>query len=135
MVEANSAEAAPDTKLCGMCQKSIEVAKFRLHEAACARNNYKCAKCGEIVSKADREQHEEDMHTDKPDITCDLCQEFKSKKADEVSAHKKDSCKNRPQPVSAQAHNPMVVPSNIYQASANGNGPLTKCQFCPMEFT
>jgi len=49
-----------------MCQKDIESAKFRLHEVACARMNYKCAKCGEIVPKADREQHEEDVHTDKP---------------------------------------------------------------------
>ena len=60
-----------DTKQCPMCQKDIESAKFRLHEVACARMNYKCSKCGEIVPKADREEHKEDEHTDKPMINCD----------------------------------------------------------------
>lgn len=44
-----------ETKVCSMCKKDIEVGKFRLHEVTCARMNYKCAKCGEIVLKADRE--------------------------------------------------------------------------------
>ena len=69
--------------------KPIEVAKFRLHEVACARNNYKCTKCGEVVPKADREQHEEDEHSDKPMLACDLCTTFKSKDANELAAHKK----------------------------------------------
>lgn len=54
-----------------MCAKDIEVSKFRLHESACARMNYKCQKCDQIVSKADREQHEEDEHSDKPNVSCD----------------------------------------------------------------
>jgi len=44
-----------ETKVCGMCAKDIEVGKFRLHEVACARMNYKCQKCGEIVPKSDRD--------------------------------------------------------------------------------
>jgi len=34
------------SKKCDVCEKDIDVAKFRLHEAQCARNNYKCTKCG-----------------------------------------------------------------------------------------
>ena len=71
MVEAsqqqqNAADQEVETKTCGMCQKPIEMAKFRLHEVACSRQNYKCAKCGEVVPKADKEQHELDEHTEKP---------------------------------------------------------------------
>ena len=52
----------PDVKTCPICDKSIEAAKFRLHEASCARNNYKCDKCGEMVNKGDKEHHEEEFH-------------------------------------------------------------------------
>ena len=72
MVESSqqsNAEQQVETKTCSMCQKPIEVAKFRLHEVACARQNYKCSKCGEVVPKADREEHELEMHTEKPKNT------------------------------------------------------------------
>ena len=49
-------------KRCTVCEKDIEEPKFRLHEVACARNNYKCPKCGEVIAKSDREQHERDNH-------------------------------------------------------------------------
>ena len=39
---------------------------MRLHEVQCARNNFKCPKCGDIVAKVDKEQHELDAHTEKP---------------------------------------------------------------------
>ena len=50
-------------KRCSVCEKDIEEPKFRLHESACARMNYKCAKCGDVLAKADRETHEHDNHT------------------------------------------------------------------------
>jgi len=56
----------PLTKKCSICLRDIELSKFRLHEAQCARNNYKCPKCGMVVPKVDREQHELDFHTEKP---------------------------------------------------------------------
>ena len=94
-----------ETKTCGVCQKEIDKAKFRLHEVACARNNYKCDKCGEVVPKADREQHEEDVHTEKPDIVCPQCNEFKAKSKDIIAKHGKDECLNR----------------------------FVKCEYCPRE--
>ena len=66
MVEA----VAEETKICSNCEKPIELAKFRMHEIGCARNNYKCRECGEIVAKAEREEHEETAH--KP-VTCKFC--------------------------------------------------------------
>ena len=51
------------TKGCSVCGKQIEEPKHRIHEATCARNNFKCAKCGEIVPKADKEHHETEFHT------------------------------------------------------------------------
>ena len=61
---------AEETKICSNCEKPIELAKFRMHEIGCARNNYKCRECGEIVAKAEREEHEETAH--KP-VTCKFC--------------------------------------------------------------
>ena len=76
------------TKTCEMCEKPIELNKFRLHSVACSRNNYKCTKCGEIVAKSDKDQHEEDVHSDKPELKCDLCPDFKTKNASQLATHK-----------------------------------------------
>ena len=51
-----------ETKKCGTCERQIEASKFRMHEIGCARNNYKCKECGEIVAKAEREEHEKEAH-------------------------------------------------------------------------
>lgn len=49
-------------KPCSVCGKEIEEPKFRIHEATCARNNYKCPKCKEIVAKSEKEHHESENH-------------------------------------------------------------------------
>lgn len=67
MVEASD---AVETKICSNCEKLIEVNKFRMHEIGCARNNYKCRECGEVVAKAEREEHEETAHQP---IKCQYC--------------------------------------------------------------
>jgi len=90
MVEQANSGATAETKQCSMCQQQIEVAKFRLHEVACIRMNYKCTKCGEIVPKAEREQHEDDVHSDKPLLSCELCNEFSTKDGQALASHKKD---------------------------------------------
>lgn len=56
--------------MCSTCERPIEVSKIRMHEIGCARNNYKCRDCGEVVPKGDREDHEENAH--KP-IKCQYC--------------------------------------------------------------
>jgi len=53
---------AEATKQCGTCEQAIEVSKFRMHEIGCARNNYKCKECGDVVAKADREDHDSTAH-------------------------------------------------------------------------
>mmetsp|Transcript_27429 Transcript_27429/g.24308 ORF Transcript_27429/g.24308 Transcript_27429/m.24308 type:complete len:83 (-) Transcript_27429:494-742(-) len=40
-----------------------------LHEAYCLRNMYKC-KCGEVVLKAEKEEHEEEKHVA---MKCKFC--------------------------------------------------------------
>lgn len=57
-----AADSKP-TKPCSVCGKQIELSKYRIHEATCARNNYRCEKCGEIVPKADKENHDAEYHT------------------------------------------------------------------------
>jgi len=59
-----------ETKLCSTCERAIEVSKIRMHEIGCARSNYKCKICGEVVAKADQEEHEAQAH--KP-VKCRFC--------------------------------------------------------------
>ena len=54
--------AAEETKKCATCERQIEASKFRMHEIGCARNNYKCKECGEIVAKAEKEEHDKEAH-------------------------------------------------------------------------
>jgi transcription initiation factor IIE alpha subunit len=49
-------------KPCGVCGKPIEEPKFRIHEATCARNNFKCPKCAEIIPKSEKDHHEQEFH-------------------------------------------------------------------------
>ena len=64
------AEVAEETKICSTCERPIEISKFRMHDIGCARNNYKCRECGDVVAKADREEHEATAH--KP-VKCQYC--------------------------------------------------------------
>jgi DNA-directed RNA polymerase subunit RPC12/RpoP len=54
---------AEETKKCSTCEKQIELSKFRMHDIGCARSNYKCKECGDIVAKSDKEEHDKDAHT------------------------------------------------------------------------
>ena len=46
------------TKRCTLCEKSIPVDKFRLHDVMCYRQNYKCKVCGGVVPKGEKEMHD-----------------------------------------------------------------------------
>ena len=61
-ISQNEAGSSVPTKKCSVCSRDIEEPKLRLHEATCARNNYKCAKCGQIVAKAEKDHHEQELH-------------------------------------------------------------------------
>lgn len=70
-------EAPIETKMCSTCKKPIEASKFRMHEVGCARNNYICSICGDLVAKADREEHEAEAHTK---VACQYCKEEMEKR-------------------------------------------------------
>ena len=63
-------EAAEETKKCSTCERLIEASKIRLHEMGCARMNYKCRECGEVVAKEDKEEHDAEAHVP---IKCQYC--------------------------------------------------------------
>ena len=46
-----------ELKKCSLCNKDIEAPKYRLHEATCSRNNFKCNICNEAFPKVERESH------------------------------------------------------------------------------
>lgn len=55
-------EQAEEQKKCPTCERLIDISKYRMHDIGCARNNYKCKLCGEVVAKAEKEEHEENAH-------------------------------------------------------------------------
>ena len=59
-----------ETKHCNICEKDIEVSKFRMHDIGCSRQNYKCKECGMCVPKAEKEEHDEEEHGD---VKCEHC--------------------------------------------------------------
>jgi hypothetical protein len=81
-----------ETKLCRNCERQIEVAKHRMHEVQCARMNYKCKECGQVVSKEDKEQHEEEAHIL---VKCQFCSFSAQQNA--FGKHE-DVCELRPKP-------------------------------------
>ena len=56
-------DAPVETKICSTCKQPIDVSKFRIHEIGCARNNYICKVCGELVAKSEKEEHDSEAHT------------------------------------------------------------------------
>ena len=64
-------EPAEEQKKCPTCERMIDLSKFRMHDIGCARANYKCKVCGEVVPKADKEDHEANAHKK---IVCQYCQ-------------------------------------------------------------
>ena len=84
--------APVETKMCATCERPIELAKFRMHEIGCARSNYKCTICGDIVAKSEREEHEKEAHVK---VVCQFCDiQFEKK---QFIGHE-DTCFMRPQP-------------------------------------
>lgn len=79
-----------ETKLCKNCERGIEASKFRMHEMQCARINYKCQDCGQIVAKADKAEHEAEAHVP---VVCQHCQ-FTAGKV--KFGNHEDHCEMRP---------------------------------------
>ena len=68
----------------------IDASKFRMHDIGCARSNYKCKVCGEVVPKADKDEHEATAHKM---VSCQYCK-F-SELATKFGNHE-DHCELRP---------------------------------------
>jgi DNA-directed RNA polymerase subunit RPC12/RpoP len=70
----------------------IEMSKFRMHDVGCARMNYKCKVCGEVVLKAEKDEHEAKAHAK---VQCQYCQY--SEIASKFGTHE-ERCELRPKP-------------------------------------
>lgn len=89
----DGSEGPVETKKCPLCEKHIEVSKFRMHDIGCSRSNYKCKECGQCVPKAEREEHEEEEHAT---VTCQNCffaaPKYKYKDHDLTCSMKPQAC-------------------------------------------
>ncbi len=59
--------------LCGTCNKPIEAVKFRMHELQCAKLNYKCEQCGDVVEKTEKTNHDATAHVKVIYQKCRFC--------------------------------------------------------------
>lgn len=110
-----------ETKQCSNCGQPIEKPKFMLHEAYCLRHMYKC-KCGEVVCKAEREEHEEEKHVK---VSCKFCA-FQAMKH-EFGSHE-ETCDKKPKLCSFCEQ--MIDFDNFLQ-HVNFCGARTRhCEFC-----
>ncbi len=78
-----------ETKVCGMCKKPIEMAKFKIHEIGCSRSNYICKICGDCVPKDEKEEHDSEAHTKVPCQFCKVVFEKRKHKDHEDQCHMK----------------------------------------------
>ncbi len=62
-----------------------------MHDIGCARSNYWCNECEDIVPKSEKEDHEKEVHIKVP---CKYCSEEFKKRL--IESHEKD-CKFQPQ--------------------------------------
>eukprot|EP00347_Sterkiella_histriomuscorum_P023509 403334376 len=76
-MEQVQTQADVKLKSCSICGKDIEEPKYRIHEATCARNNYRCPQCGEVVPKGDKDHHDQENHVQ---IPCQYCKNFAADK-------------------------------------------------------
>ena len=70
----------------------IDMSKFRMHDIGCARSNYKCLECGEVVAKAEKAEHELNAHKQ---VTCQYCK-FSAIQS-KFGSHE-ERCELRPKP-------------------------------------
>ena len=88
--QVSSEQVPVETKVCSTCQQPIEVSKFRIHEIGCARNNYRCPQCGDLVAKSEKAEHEQEAHVK---VGCKFCKaEFQKR---EIQKHE-DTCFMKP---------------------------------------
>lgn len=79
-----------DYKVCGNCLKAVSAQSFAMHEARCARINWRCDKCGAVVPTAQRQEHLQTAHAP---TKCDQCEE--EVEAYLLAKHKEEECKQR----------------------------------------
>jgi len=79
-----------DFKLCTNCLKPISISSFAMHDARCARMNWRCEKCGAVLPTAQRQEHLQTTHSPKQ---CDQCGEQVESYL--LANHQAESCKKR----------------------------------------
>eukprot|EP01103_Thecamoeba_quadrilineata_P005459 TRINITY_DN15254_c0_g1_i1.p1 TRINITY_DN15254_c0_g1~~TRINITY_DN15254_c0_g1_i1.p1 ORF type:complete len:976 (+),score=216.41 TRINITY_DN15254_c0_g1_i1:214-2928(+) len=79
-----------DYNVCPNCKHRVPPPQFALHTARCARNNWLCDSCGEVVLRSDREKHLAEVHGPTP---CSECSQLIEKW--KLARHKMESCPHR----------------------------------------
>jgi uncharacterized C2H2 Zn-finger protein len=80
---------ASETKICSNCRRAVPVGAILLHEAQCARRNFRCPQCGEVMPLDQKDKHLSVAHAL---LKCECGKEFEQ---DVLPLHKEYECPRR----------------------------------------
>eukprot|EP01083_Nonionella_stella_P130681 396665_1 len=135
-----SDNARGPTKQCENCARAIPEASFTMHALQCARINWRCPKCGEVLKKSEASSHAHCAECGKPmradqlekhvELThkCEVCECGKEVVRDLMALHKSEECKFRP---SKCIYCEVSLPHNqLHEHESNCGGRTEPCQHC-----
>ncbi|KKM72857.1 hypothetical protein LCGC14_1416290 [marine sediment metagenome] len=74
---------------CENCRNNVPQESWNLHEATCARHRYYCESCETVLSKNERDKHNQEYHAM---ILCTCGEEIEARK---LAEHKMEYCSQR----------------------------------------
>lgn len=89
-LDTSNMQEGVDYKVCDNCLHKISMGAFAVHQARCARINWRCDKCGVVVPRGQKDEHIKEAHTP---VQCPKCSEVVD--SGELEKHQRDDCKNR----------------------------------------
>lgn len=89
-LDTSNMQEGIDYKVCDNCMHKIAIASFAVHQARCARINWRCEKCGTVVPRGQKDEHLREAHTP---VECPQCSEVVD--SGTLEKHKREDCKNR----------------------------------------
>ncbi len=72
-LDISSMQQGIDYEICSNCKQPVAKQAFMMHEARCARINWRCDKCCVTVPTSQREEH---MKTQHAPVACEMCSDM-----------------------------------------------------------
>ncbi|PRP87573.1 hypothetical protein PROFUN_04600 [Planoprotostelium fungivorum] len=111
-----------DYKICDNCRKPINMSNYSMHSLTCARNNYLCPGCDEVIQKSKKEEHMQEVHAM---VYCE-CGAHMQKR--DLPLHRQNDCPKRTVTCN---YCPLQMPYNErFEHEAKCGSQTVKCEGC-----